>query len=222
MKNILYAFLIMTTVLMLNGCAGTTSDSGVAITLAPEQVSKLSDFNDHQFNHKVYLKGMLKVGHNILVWQDPKANLGEHQIVNVQGPSDRYLPVNPNLAHKPYLKSFRGFFDSNFDLKESASKNSLRIETAVVECNPGSRAARIWVGMGAGRAAATVVVEVYELGKDTPVLKIYTRDTASIGMFGGDSASMLNHIFQVMAVRVTADLEGRINIAKKAKSAKEI
>ncbi len=212
MKNILYVLLIMSAVLALNGCGGSRSDGGAV--LAPGQVAKLSDFSANQFDHKVYIRGMTKAARNTLFWQDPNAQLGEYQSVHVEGPSDQYLPVNPNFVHEPYVKGFAGSFNANLDLKLKATGKTLLVKTAVVECNPGSRAARYWVGMGAGKAVATVVVEVYEPGKDNPSLKIYGRDSASAGGFGGDSMAMINHIMQVMAVRVTTVLEERIDIAK--------
>ncbi len=212
MKNILYALLVVAAVFTLNGCGGTSSTNTVA--LAPGAVSKLSDFSPNAFNYKAYTRGMSKAARNTLVWADPAANLGSFHSIQIEGPTDNYLPVNPNLIHEPYVKSFGGFFDNNLDLQQSDSSSSLRVVTAVVECNPGSRAARYWVGMGAGKAVATVVVEVYEPGRSTPSLKIYSRDSASAGGFGGDSMSMMNHIFQVMAVRVTTVLEGRIDVGR--------
>jgi hypothetical protein len=210
MKNIMYLFLIVAAVSGLNGCGPTRSDGVVA--LAPDQVSKLADFSPNQFDHKVYVRGMAKVARNTLYWQDPDARLGDFQFVNTQGPSAQYLPVNPNFIHEPYVRAFADFFENNLDLQQKSSGNTLLVKTAVVECNPGSRAARYWVGLGAGKAAVTVVVEVYEPGRDTPSLKIYARDTASAGAFGGDSMSMMNHIMQVIAVRVTTVLEERIDV----------
>ena len=212
MKNILYALFVVAVFFTLNGCGGSRSGGGVA--LAPNELAKLSDFNSNQFNHKAYVRGMAKVARNTLYWQDPNAHMGDFHFVNVVGPEDRYLPINPNFVHEPYVKGFAGFFNNNLDLKQKSTGKTLLVKTAVVECNPGSRAARYWVGMGAGKAVATVVIEVYEPGKTTPSLKLYARDSASAGGFGGDSMSMMNHIMQVMAVRVTTVLEGRIDIDK--------
>lgn len=220
MKNILYALIVVGAVFALNGCGGSRSGGGVA--LAPDQVAKLSDFGANQFNHKVYVNGMSKVARNTLYWQDPNAHMGDYHFVNIEGPTDKYLPINANVEHQAYVKGFARIFDDNLDLKQKKTGKTLRVVTAVVECNPGSRAARYWVGMGAGKAVATVVVEVYEPGKTTPSLKIYGRDSASAGGFGGDSMAMMNHIFNVMAVRVTTVLEGRIDTDKKGRAGKAI
>ncbi len=220
MKNILYVLVVVTAFFALNGCGGSRSGSTVA--LAPDQVSKLADFPANGFDHKVYRAGMSKVATNTLYWQDPKARLGDYHSVKIEGPTDKYLPINASFVHKPYVTAFGKAFNTNLDLKQSSGAKSLRLVVAVVECNPGSRAARYWVGMGAGRAAATVVVEVYEPGKSTPSLKIYARDTGSAGMFGGDSMSMMNHIYETMAIRVTTVLEGRIDVAKIGRKGKNI
>jgi len=80
-----------------------------------------------------------------------------------------------------------------------------------VECNPGSRAARAMVGLGAGKAGCGVVCEIYEPGASKPVIRIYTRDTASSGgVWGGDSVSMLNHILTVLATRLSAKIEEKV------------
>ena len=100
-------------------------------------------------------------------------------------------------------------FRDSLDIKPGGP---LRIEGSLVECNPGSRAARYLVGMGAGKAAVAGVIEVFEPGKKRPSLRLYARDTASAGGFGGDSVSMMNHIINVLAVRMTSVLEGRIDI----------
>ncbi len=76
-----------------------------------------------------------------------------------------------------------------------------------MECNPGNRAARAWVGMGAGRAGAAVVCEVYQPGESKPCIRIYTRDTsAASGNWGGNSVMMLNNIMTVLAQRLAATL----------------
>lgn len=212
MKNILYLLIVVAAVFALNGCGGARSGGGA--TLAPNQVSKLTDFQPNSFNYKVYRAGMSKVATNTMYWQDPKARLGDYHSVKIEGPTDKYLPINANFVHQPYVTSFGKAFKANLDLKQSSSSKSLRLVLAVVECNPGSRAARYWVGMGAGKAAASVVVEVYEPGKTNPSLKIYARDTGSAGMFGGDSMAMMTHIYETMAVRVTTVLEGRIDVSK--------
>jgi hypothetical protein len=217
MKNIVYVLIVAAALFALNGCGGARSGG---TPLAPGQVSKLSDFQPNSFNHKVYRVGMVKVASNTLAWQDPKARLGDYHSVKIEGPTDKYLPINANFIHQPYVTSFGKSFKANLDLKQTTSSKSLRMVVAVVECNPGSRAARYWVGMGAGKAAASVVVEVYEPGKSTPSLKIYARDTGSAGMFGGDSVAMMTHIYETMAIRVTTVLEGRIDVAKTGRTSK--
>ena len=91
-------------------------------------------------------------------------------------------------------------------MPQKDSPDVLLIEGAVVECNPGSRTARYLVGFGAGKAAGAVVCEIYEPGKPNPCMRIYARDTGSMGTFGGDSVLMLNNIMTVLGTRLATSL----------------
>lgn len=106
--------------------------------------------------------------------------------------------------------TFNATFQSSLKLHKEESSDALRIEGAVVECNPGSRAARNFVGFGAGRVAGAVVCEIYEPGASRPCMRIYVRDTASGGTWGGDGLAMLNHIFYTVANRLSTFLGARI------------
>jgi len=127
----------------------------------------------------------------------------------VAGFDGRLLPVQNEFSYEPFIKTFNLAF--NDDLKLDAGDTyALRIEGAVVECNPGSRAARYLVGMGAGKADCAVVCEAFEPGQSSPCIRIYTRDTSSGGLFGGDSRAMLNHILNQLGIRTSSFLEERI------------
>lgn len=205
-RTLVYALLCAAVVFTLNGCGGARSGGGAS--LAPDQVKALSDFSDHAFDARAYIYGM--GGENrVYVWQDPAADLGGYRNANLTRFSGRLLPIQDKFAYEPYVKSFEGSVRDSLDLKAGGS---LRIEGSLVECNPGSRAARYLVGMGAGKAAVAGVIEVFEPGKTRPSLRLYARDTASAGGFGGDSVGMMNHIINVLAVRMTSVLEGRIDI----------
>jgi hypothetical protein len=118
----------------------------------------------------------------------------------------RLLPQQNVFSYDPFIAVFNSTFRSSLKPSQADAPNALLIEGAVVECNPGSRAARAWVGFGAGKAAGGVVCEVYEPGKDQPCIRIYTRDTASSGSYGGNSIAMLNNIFSVLAMRLATTL----------------
>ncbi|MBU0682402.1 MAG: DUF4410 domain-containing protein [Proteobacteria bacterium] len=205
-RNVLYILVCAAVVFALNGCGGARSGGGSS--LAPDQVKALSDFSDHAFDARAYIVGM--GGENrVYVWQDPAANLGGYHNATMGRFSGRLLPSQDKFSYEPYIKSFEGSVRDSLDIKAGGT---LRIEGSLVECNPGSRAARYLVGMGAGKAAVAGVIEVFEPGKKRPSLRLYARDTASAGGFGGDSVGMMNHIINVLAVRMTSILEGRIDI----------
>lgn len=204
-RNVLYVLLCAAMVFALNGCGGARSGGGAA--LAPDQVKALSDFPDQNFNARAYIAGM--GGENrVYVWQDPAADLGRYRSATLSKFSGRLLPPAA-FPYEPYIKGFEAAVKDSLDIK---SGGPLRIEGNLVECNPGSRAARYLVGMGAGKVAVAGVIEVFEPGKSRPSLRLYARDTGSAGGFGGDSSGMINHIINVLAVRLTGVLEGRIDI----------
>jgi len=153
---------------------------------------------------------MKKGGHNLLIWIDPAVDLTKHSSVNVMDFGGRLLPEQNVFSYDPYITLFNSIFKSSLKLSKEESPDALRIEGAVVECNPGSRAARYWVGFGAGKAGGAVVCEVYEPDKSQPCIRIYTRDTASAGSFGGNSVAMLNHIFSQVGIRLATTVDTTI------------
>lgn len=176
-----------------------------------EATSKtFKDYPDHTFNAREYIQGMSKGGHRLLVWQDPSVDLKKYHSVNITDFGGRLLPQQNVFSYDPYINSFNATFRSYVKVPQEKSSDALIIEGAIVECNPGSRAARYLVGFGAGRAAVAVVCEVYEPNKTQPCMRIYVRDTGSAGGFGGNSVPMLNHIVSQLAIRLGTFLNGRV------------
>jgi hypothetical protein len=193
--------------------------AGVAIALMSTGIiaqdkpfKSFKDYPDHAFNVKEYIRGMQKGGHNLLIWKDSAVNLSQYSSVKVTEFGGRLLPQQNVFSYDPYIALVNSVFKSSLKLPQKDSSDALLIEGAVVECNPGSRAARAWVGMGAGRAGGGVVCEVYEPGKPTPCIRIYTRDTGASGSWGGDSVAMLNNIMSQVATRLATTLNTNIPI----------
>jgi hypothetical protein len=185
-----------------------SSTSGVASSTGttPAPFISFKNYPDHVFNVREYINGMQKGGHNLLIWKDPSVNLSQYSSVKATEFGGRLLPQQNVYSYDPYIALFNSVFKSSFKPPQTDAPNALLVDGAVVECNPGSRAARYWVGMGAGKAAGAVVCEVYEPGKSQPCIRIYTRDTGSSGSWGGDSASMLNNIMSQLATRLATTL----------------
>ena len=177
---------------------------------AQEAMISFKDYPDNTFPVKEYIQGMKKGGHNLLIWMDPSVDLSTYSSVSVMDFGGRLLPQQDVFAYDPYINVFNSTFKSSLKLSQEESPDALVVEGAIVECNPGSRAARYWVGFGAGKSAGGVVCEVYEPGKSQPFIRIYTRDTASSGAFGGNSIAILNHIFSQLAIRLAAKLDTTI------------
>jgi hypothetical protein len=170
------------------------------------------DYPDHAFNAKEYISGMQKGGHNLLIWKDPAVNLSQYNSVKVTEFGGRLLPQQNVFSYDPYITLVNSVLKSSLKLPQKDSPDALTIEGAVVECNPGSRAARAWVGMGAGRAGGAVVCEAYEPGKPNPCIRIYARDTGASGRWGGDSVGMLNNIMSQVSTRLATALNTNIPI----------
>ena len=177
---------------------------------AQEAVLSFKDYPDNTFPVKEYIKGMKKGGHNLLISMDPSVDLSAYSSVNVMDFGGRLLPQQDVFDYDPYISVFNSTLKGSLKLSQEESPDALVVEGAVVECNPGSRAARYWVGFGAGKAAGGVVCEVYEPGASQPCIRIYTRDTASSGAFGGNSIAIMNHIFSQLAIRLATKLDTTI------------
>jgi hypothetical protein len=193
MKRFAHYFIVMGVVVALASTGAisqekpsSTSDVTTAgtpptqATSAPS--SSFKSYPDHSFHLRVkeYIHGMQKGGHNLLIWRDPAVNLSQYSSVKVTEFGGRLLPEQNVFPYDPYIALFNSVFRSSLKLSQKESPDSLIIEGAVVECNPGSRAARYVLGFGAGKAACAVVCEVYEPGKSNPFIRIYTRDTGSM------------------------------------------
>jgi hypothetical protein len=187
----------------------TSSRAGSTPTTQATFVS-FKNYPDSAFNIKEYINGMQKGGHNLLIWRDSAVNLSQFSSVKVTEFGGRLLPQQNVFSYDPYVAHYNSVFRSSLKLPQNGAADALLIEGAVVECNPGSRAARAWVGFGAGKAGGAVVCEVYEPGKPNPCIRIYTRDTGSSGTWGGDSVAMLNNIMTVVATRLATTLNPTI------------
>ena len=186
-----------------------TAPAAAPSQAAPASFTTFKNYPDHTFHLKVkeYINGMKKGGHNLLIWRDPALNLSQYSSVKITEFGGRLLPEQNVFSCDPYIALFNSVFRSSVKLPQKDSPDSLLIEGAVVECNPGSRAARAWVGFGAGRSGGAVVCEIYEPGKPNPSIRIYTRETSAAGgNWGGDSSAMLNNILSQVATRLAMTL----------------
>jgi hypothetical protein len=179
-----------------------------------ESFITFKNYPDHTFalNAKEYIRGMKRGGHNLLIWRDPTVDLSQYRSVVLTDFDGRLLPQQNVFSYDPFITIFNATFKSSLRLNQKEASDALLIEGAVVECNPGSRAARAWVGFGAGRAGAAVVCEVYQPGEAKPCIRIYTRDTAASRNWGGDSTMMLNNLMTVLAQRLAMTLNTTIPV----------
>lgn len=220
MKRFLQYLMVKGVVIVLVGTGAIAQDKpsstseDTAPAAAPSQATSapfttFKNYPDNTFHLRVkeYINGMRKGGRNLLIWRDPASNLSQYSSVKVTEFGGRLLPQQSVFSYDPYIALFNSVFRSSLRLSQKESPDSLLIEGAVVECNPGSRAARAWVGFGAGRAGGAVVCEIYEPGKESPSIRIYTRETtAAGGSWGGDSSAMLNNILSQVATRLATSL----------------
>lgn len=224
MKRFVHCLIVLSFAIALISTGATAQDKPASTSETPASTAStqattapldsFKNYPDHSFhlNVKQYINGMKKGGSNLLIWKDPAANLSQYSSVKVTEFGGRLLPEQNVFAYDPYIALFNAVFKSSLRPSQKESPDSLLIEGAVVECNPGSRAARAWVGFGAGRAGCAAVCEIYEPGKPNPVIRIYTRDTGASGNWGGNSVLMLNNIMTVIATRLATTLNTTIPI----------
>ena len=222
MKRFVHCLIVvgLAIVLMNTGAIGqdkpaSTSETPASTASTQATTAPLNSFKsypDHSFhlNVKQYIDGMKKGGSNLLIWKDPAVNLSQYGSVKGTEFGGRLLPEQNVFSYDPYIALFNSVFKSSLKLNQKESPDALLIEGAVVECNAGSRAARAWVGFGAGRAGCAAVCEIYEPGKPNPCIRIYTRDTGASGSWGGNSVLMLNNIMTVIATRLATTLNTTI------------
>jgi hypothetical protein len=215
-KLILKGLILVFVIGIVAGCTKQVSPVDTAATstaptpTTPISFKTLRDYPDQTFNADEYTNGMVKGGHNLLIWKDPAIDLSRYASLKLTDFGGRLLPEQKEFLYDSYIAFFNSIFRSSIRVPQKDSPDALLIVGAVVECNPGSRTARYLVGFGAGKAACAVVCEVYEPGKSIPCMRIYARDTASMGMFGGDSVSMLNNIMSVLGTRLATTLNTTI------------
>jgi hypothetical protein len=73
-----------------------------------------------------------------------------------------------------------------------AAKGVLLIRGKVLEINPGSRAARYWVGFGAGKSRVEIMGEIVNAETGAPLLKFSHARVSSVGEVGGDYTKFLS------------------------------
>ncbi len=127
--------------------------------------------------------------------------------INAQGvemPTDETVaPVKAVLAGitGPFIQGLQSRFDKervSLGLEQgntptgAAGAGALVLRARLLKVNPGSRAARYFVGFGAGAAEVKVSGEVAD-GRTQRVLCRFTQERRSgVGMFGGDYVELLN------------------------------
>ncbi len=193
--------ILIVAIMFVAGCAtdgaNTTADKSVekaAVKGGETKAASARPFTlmnlPEDFNHKKYKKGMKRFRRSTtnLYWVDPAADLTKYNSIVFSDFKSTYIENKKKFG--PYIEEFNENLRTSLRLKKSKNAK-LRLVGEVVECNPGSGALRYMIGWGAGKSAATVVCEVYEPGKDTPSLCMYSRSTDS-GSFGSSQNKLIN------------------------------
>jgi len=154
MKRFVHCLIVVGLAIALMGTGATAQDKPASTSETPAStastqattapLNSFKSYPDHSFhlNVKQYINGMKKGGSNLLIWKDPAANLSQYSSVKVTEFGGRLLPEQNVFSYDPYIALFNSVFKSSLRLSQKESPDSLLIEGGVVECNPGSRAAR--------------------------------------------------------------------------------
>lgn len=200
-----YICLVIVSGLFLLSCA-TSPDPA---TLRGDMFKSYKDYPDHVFNVNEYVKGMKKGDHNLLIWRDTLADLSKYKSVNITYFDGRLLPDQKDVSYLPYIKEFNKNFSQSFKIRKN-DKRGLRVEGAIVECNLGRPNVKAMFRTGEDKTYGGVVCEIYEPGSSIPVIRMFTRDTATGGAMADDSNALMNHIFQRTANRLSKNIELQI------------
>ena len=140
-----------------------------------------------------------------MVWVDPSFDMKQYDTIVIERPDTSSLPTPAKFDYSEFAKTFQlnllaqikqsGTFKYVFSNKDmlGETKRALVVKSEIVELNPGSAAARFWVGFGAGRAAVAAQASMYVLINgpvtQSAVLKWSGR---KLGVSSLDSMAMLN------------------------------
>lgn len=105
-----------------------------------------------------------------------------------------YAPTITVLAGADQLLRYRIDRELLGRLKVSPdeAEGALKLVCRITEINPGSRAARYWVGFGAGSAWVRIEGDLIDTASGETLLRFDQRRIAATGAFGGNYEKMLN------------------------------
>ena len=132
-KHLQYLLLLSLFFVFLFACASRQSTISTASTGNHATFKSFTDYPDHAFNVKDYIKAMEKGGHNLLLRQDPSVNLKQYHSVNISKFGKRLLPEQNRFSYSPCTMNFNRTFENSIAIKRSSSKNALRIKGELVE-----------------------------------------------------------------------------------------
>jgi len=193
--------------LSFTSCASTPDPA----TQRGDMFKSFKEYPDHVFDVNEYVKGMKKGDHNLLIWRDASVNFSKYKSVTLTYFDGKLLPDRKDFSYAPYIKQFNSVFGQSFRIPSNDPKG-LRVEGAVVECNPGLPNAQAMFRQGDDKTYAGVACEIYEPGGSVPVIRIFTRDTATGGAWGGDLDSLMNHIVTIVATRLSKKIETQVGM----------
>lgn len=97
--------------------------------------------------------------------------------------SDEKWLYQVNRASEHIEKKVNDYFKEKMG---SEGNKELKMQAELFEFNPGSRAARYWVGFGAGKGKIGYHVKLYDGESNNQIAEFDAYGTISMGAFGGD------------------------------------
>ncbi len=140
-----------------------------------------------------------------MVWSKPGLDLKQYDAIIVERPDISKLPTPAKFDYDTYARTFQmnlvaqiklgKLFKDVYTFKDSdlAGKKVLLLKSQIEELNPGSAAARFWIGFGAGKAAVGIKSMLLESKDGTEasgiLMKWYGR---KLGISSSNSMAMLD------------------------------
>jgi hypothetical protein len=184
--------LIITCLSVLSSCVTTQSGSQGASLLAPGKYQDWHNMiNELEIVQPFDLKEYSKI---VIVKLDTSATPLPLQADNTHEPTKKVL----NAADAIFVEGFKLAFERaqtkpSCEIIQNPSMPandpavpSLIINARLVQLNPGSKAARFWIGMGAGKSFAVIEGQVIDSISGNPFLKFKTVRSSAFSFTGGD------------------------------------
>ena len=206
MQRLLLPCLALGLLFLLVSCSPPTKPTGPQFE---DDCLALRDFAGKPFDPVKYRKSMVWLEQEgIWMVRVRGASFSAADVVNLGSQAKPLLQPHKKIDVKLLQHGLEATLLQRFPKSQpTAPGRSLTMKAIVVEAKPGNRLARYLVGiMGAGKASASIVVEIFEPNQKRPTMRFYGKGSRGSGKYGGDSQALLQDIITDLAETIASRL----------------